>query len=184
MVTVPEDLGGPTAPVAPEPESAGAVEPAAFRALMGCYPTGVTVVTTIDDADCPHGMTCTSMSSVTLDPPTLLVSLHADSGTLRTVRATGTFAVNLLHHQGRRAAEVFSAPVTDRFTRVRWCRSAVTGLPWLIDDSLAIAECRVVRTLDAVDHVLVLGRVVGTDRSAGRPLLRGMRRFAAWPAGR
>ena len=72
-----------------------------FRALMTRFPTGVTVVTAMDGGGRPQGMTCSSLASVCLRPPTLLVCLRTLSATQRAVEATGAFAVNLLHSGGR-----------------------------------------------------------------------------------
>lgn len=151
-----------------------------YRDLMSCFPTGVAVVTALDADQQPHGMTCTSLCSVAVAPPTLLVSLHEDSGTHLALRDTGRFALNLLHAGGQRAAEVFSSAAPDRFHRVGWRPSPVLDLPWLTRDAFAFAECRVTRTVPAADHVLVLGEVVSTRQQAEPPLLYGMRQFAAW----
>jgi flavin reductase (DIM6/NTAB) family NADH-FMN oxidoreductase RutF len=85
--------------------------------LMTAFPSGVAVVTALDAAGHPQGMTCTALASVTLHPPTLLVSLRHGSATLRAVTEGGTFAVNLLHHGARDVAALFAAPVPDRFAR-------------------------------------------------------------------
>jgi len=153
----------------------------AYRELMSCFPTGVTVVTALDLAGNPHGMTCTSVSSVTLSPPTLLVCLSHGSGTLAAIRASGSFAVNLLHLRGRRAAGVFSSATADRFGQVRWEPSPAVGAPWLAEHAFALAECQVDRMLTAGDHEVILGVVVRIRQLADTPLLYGMRRFSAWP---
>lgn len=152
----------------------------AFRAFMSAYYTGVTVVTSIDDAGRPHGLTCNSLTSVTLSPPTLLVCLGRGSGTLAAARARAGFAVNLLHDRGRPAAELFSSAAPDRFDRAAWRRSARMGLPWLVEDAHAMVECRVAGTVPISDHEILLGRVVNVEGDAGRgPLLYGRRRFLA-----
>jgi flavin reductase (DIM6/NTAB) family NADH-FMN oxidoreductase RutF len=149
------------------------------RALMSLFPTGVAIITAIDDDGDPHGMTCTSLSSVTLSPPTLLVCLNRASGTLRAVRG-GRFGVNLLHARGRRAAELFSTPVEDRFGEVRWKHSDVTGMPWLADDAHAFAGCVVRESTVVGDHEIVLGEVCEIVREGDLPLLYGMREFSVW----
>ncbi|MEU3215114.1 flavin reductase family protein [Streptomyces sp. NPDC006971] len=154
-----------------------------YRDLMCSFPTGVTVITSLDAAGRPCGMTCTSMTSVTLRPPTLLVCLRVGSATLEAVRSRGAFAVNLLHHRARRTAELFSSPVADRFERVLWKRSG-TGLPWLAEDAFALADCRVTEDREMGDHAMVLGRVQQVTRAVDTPLLYGLRRFSTWdPAG-
>lgn len=149
-----------------------------FRHFMSAYFTGVTIITTIDGNGRPHGLTCNSLTSVTLAPPTLLVCLDVRSGTLAALRAGAGFVVNLLHEGGQATAELFASPETDRFDRVAWRRSTRTGLPWLVDDACAMAECEVVDTLVVGDHAVVFGRVVNVENGSGNPLLYGMRAFS------
>jgi flavin reductase (NADH) len=150
----------------------------AFRQFMSSYFTGVTVVTSIDRSGRPHGLTCNSLTSVTLCPPTLLVCLDVRSGTLAAVRGGAGFAVNLLHAGARHAAEVFASRAPDRFEQVAWRRAARSGEPCLTEDAYAVAECRVVDTLPVGDHVVVLGRVVTVRSDPEAPLLYGMRAFS------
>ena len=149
-----------------------------YRDLMSAFPTGVAVVTSIDESGRPRGMTCSSLSSVTLLPPTLLACLRTGSATLDAVQYHGGFAVNLLHARGRRAAELFSSAVGDRFGLVRWRRSG-SGLPWLVADAFALAECIVSGTAEVGDHTVVFGEVDKVVMTHQTPLLYGMRRFCA-----
>ncbi|MGH3756938.1 flavin reductase family protein [Actinophytocola sp.] len=151
-----------------------------FRELMNVFPSGVTVVTTQDPDGTPHGLTCTSMCSVSLRPPILLACLHNHSQTLASVLRQGTFAVNLLHAGGRRAAEVFASAVRDRFAAVHWDRTPRRGLPWLTSDAHAVAECDVVEATVAGDHVVVFGQVDGVLTRPQNPLMYGLRSYAAW----
>ncbi|MFD7337892.1 flavin reductase family protein [Streptomyces violascens] len=151
-----------------------------YRDLMSAFPTGVAVVTSVDAEGSPRGMTCSSLTSVTLEPPTLLVCLRRGSATLDAVNTHGGFAVNLLHADAQHTAELFAGSDPDRFARVYWRRSP-SGLPHLTDDAIAVADCRVAGLFDVGDHTIVLGQVGGISRSDGRPLLYGLRRFAAWP---
>lgn len=168
-----------SAPVAAAADGAAAV---AYRDLMSAFPTGVAVVTAIDGAGQPHGLTCTSLTSVAVHPPTLLVSLDLRCGTLWALRERGAFAVNLLPARARATAELFAAAVPDRFGRVCWRPSGTVGAPWLVEDAFAMAECRVAGVLPAGDHLVVLGEVVSAQRDEEVPLLYGLRRFAAWPS--
>jgi flavin reductase (DIM6/NTAB) family NADH-FMN oxidoreductase RutF len=153
----------------------------AFRGFMSTYFTGVTVVTTVDGAGRPHGLTCTSLTSVTLAPPTLLVCLDVRSGTLAALRHRAGFVVNLLHDGARATAELFASHAEDRFERTAWRGSAYLDLPWLADDTCAAAECRVVDTVPVGDHVVVFGRVVNVADGTGNPLLYGLRTFSGGP---
>ena len=152
-----------------------------YRDLMGAFPTGVAVITAVDRVGRPHGLTCTSLTSVTLAPPTLLVSLSVGSGTGMAVQQGGGFAVNLLHARARAAAAVFGSPTPDRFSQVAWRRSPRTGQPWLSQDAFAMAECVVVNTMLVADHEVVFGQVVHVEQTVDAPLLYGLRRFCRWP---
>lgn len=166
-------------PQAPRrPRGASADE---YRDLMSAFPTGVAVVTSIDESGRPRGMTCSSLSSVTLEPPTLLACLRTGSATLRAVRHHGGFAVNLLHARGRGAAELFSSAVEDRFGVIRW-QPTCSGLPWLVADAFAVAECTVSGTAEVGDHTVVFGAVDEVVMARETPLLYGMRRFSAFCA--
>jgi len=158
--------------------------PDALRGYMSAFCTGVTIITSTDGDGRPHGLTCTSLASVTLAPPTLLVCLDSGSGTLAALRESGGFAVNLLHERGRRAAETFASRAPDRFDHVSWRYSAAVGQPWLTDDAFALAECEVADTVVSGDHVVVFGRVVNVAHEPDSPLLYGMRTFSTWFAGR
>ncbi|MEU3254828.1 flavin reductase family protein [Streptomyces sp. NPDC006997] len=160
-----------------------AVDVRTFRDLMSGFPSGVAVVTAVDDEGAPRGMTCTSLCSVGLCPPSLLVCLDNRSGTLRAAVSRGVFAVNLLHTGGRRAASVFGRPGPGPFTDVDWEPVGPHGLPRLVSDAHTTAVCRVLRTVPGGDHTVVLGAVeqVATVDGA-RPLLYGRRRYATWPA--
>jgi flavin reductase (NADH) len=155
-------------------------EPLDIRPLMASFPTGVVVVTTVDEDGQPWGMTCTSLCSVSLDPPTLLVCLRCGSPTLRAVLASDSFAVNLLHDQARSAAELFASGVPDRFDRITW--HAGTRGPHLVGSAHTIADCAVVNAAVVGTHTVVMGRVERVVQlRAQRPLLYGLRRYASWP---
>ncbi len=150
-----------------------------YRALMSAFPTGVAVVTAVGHAGQPCGMTCSSLTSVTLNPPMLLVCLRLGTRTERAVRASGAFAVNLLSSTALATAELFAGPVADRFSRVRWAWSS-GGLPRLTADAFAVADCAVTETHDVGDHAVLFGRVERVVQSADTPLLYGLRQFGAW----
>ncbi|SDM86560.1 flavin reductase family protein [Allokutzneria albata] len=152
----------------------------AFRDLMSAFPSGVAVITALDADGAPHGMTCTSLTSVAADPPTLLVCLNLRSGTFAAVRDGGGFAVNLLHSKGKRAAELFSSAAPDRFSRLPWRPSAQVGAPLLVEDAFATAECVVGDVHVAEDHAIVIGKVVDVGQREDDPLLYGFRSFSSW----
>ncbi|AHH99260.1 flavin reductase family protein [Kutzneria viridogrisea] len=159
------------------------VDPNGFRSLMAEFPTGVAVVTTLGELGEPRGMTCTSLCSLSLDPPTLLVCLRAQSPTLAEVLRQGAFTVNLLHERARRTAELFASGAADRFELVDWELPEGAAGPHLVRQAHAIADCRVVRTEDVGSHLIVFGEVRATaTRHGPGPLLYGRRSYRGWSA--
>ncbi|WP_316775266.1 flavin reductase family protein [Streptomyces sasae] len=154
-----------------------------YRSLMSSFPTGVAVITSSLENGKPQGLTCSSLTSVTLSPPTLLVCLEASSITLAVAARSGAFAVNLLHARAAGTARLFSTRNVDRFAQVRWQRTQHCGMPWLVDDVLAVAECELGDVQVVGTHAVVFGQVEAITLFDEAPLLYGRRRFASWPMG-
>lgn len=170
----------PASPDAPD-ESAAAGRRADLRPFMAAFPTGVSIVTTLDSDAAPHGLTCSSVASVALEPPTLVVCIRAASPTLAVLLAQGHFALNLLHERARGTSDLFASGAADRFDRTEWRLPLGAGGPHLTEDAHAVADCTVVRTVAFGDHTAVfaeVGRV--TVRDDPQPLLYGLRRYALW----
>jgi flavin reductase (DIM6/NTAB) family NADH-FMN oxidoreductase RutF/DNA-binding IclR family transcriptional regulator len=144
------------------------VDPARFRETLGHYPTGVTIVTAIDDTGDPTGMVVGSFSSVSLDPPLVAFMPMRYSGTFARLRTSGSFCVNVLAADQEALCRRFATPGrTDRFDGVRW-RPAASGAP-VLDDVVSWIDCDVESVTEAGDHYIVLGRV--RDLGVGRPAL-------------
>ena len=130
-----------------------------LRAAMGRFATGVTVVTSIDEAGAPVGTTANSVTSVSLDPPLVLVCFARDSLTLAAVRAHDAFAVNVLaEHHGHLSAAFARRGTSDAWDGI-FHVAGPTASPRL-EEALACIDCSVERLLPAGDHVIVLGRVL------------------------
>jgi flavin reductase (DIM6/NTAB) family NADH-FMN oxidoreductase RutF len=159
------------------------VDPQTFRSIMSAFPSGVTVVTTVDGDGRPMGVTCSAACSVSQDPPLLLVCLHRASSVLTALVAGGGFVVNFLRDNREDTSALFASRSDDRFASVLWEPSPHSGLPWLPLDTVAHAECRVVRTVEAGDHTVVFGAIVHGDAHDARgPLMYWRRRYGGWPA--
>jgi len=139
------------------------IDAATFRSALGQWPSGVTVVTTTADGTW-HGMTASSFSSVSLDPPLVSVCLAKTIFTHSLIEASGHFGVNILAkdqaHLGKRFAGQ-QPEVTDRFFDVN-AKTAVTGAP-LIPDALAWLDCEVRHAYDGGDHTIFVGEVLAAD---------------------
>ena len=146
---------------APSPTSA------AFRTAMGRWATGVSVVTAHENGH-DYGLTVNALLSVTLEPPSLLVSLQRDADTLPVLRRSRAFAVSVLAADQRTLSERFAlaVPSEEKFRGVSVHRGA--GGAALLDDALAGFECRVVSESPAYDHVLFVGEVVRLEEGRDR----------------
>ncbi|HWO65500.1 MAG TPA: flavin reductase family protein [Umezawaea sp.] len=150
------------------------------RRLMVGFPTGVSIVTALARDGSPRGMTCTSLCSVTPDPPSLLVCLRCGSPTLDAVLDTASLSVNLLHRSARPTAELFGSGAPDRFDRIPWA-AVPHGGPHLVEAAHTIADCAVTAEHTVGDHVVVMAEIVNiTSLRPPVPLLYGMRRYGAW----
>ncbi len=131
---------------------------AQFREAMGQFASGVTVVTSLSPAGEPVGSTATAVSSLSLDPPLVLVCFDKTSLTLAAVRSHGAFAINLLAAPQRQLSVHFArrGPAAT-WDDVRY-RPGCTGSPRL-HDVLAVVECTVENCLPGGDHEIVVGRV-------------------------
>jgi 3-hydroxy-9,10-secoandrosta-1,3,5(10)-triene-9,17-dione monooxygenase reductase component len=136
--------------------SVEAFDDATFRQVLARFATGVVVVTGATP-DGPAGLTCQSFSSLSLDPPLVLLSTARSSKTWPRIEATGRFAVNVLGEEQGDLSERFAVSGGDKFTGVGWHPGAL-GNP-LLDGAIAHIECDVHALHDGGDHVIVLGRV-------------------------
>jgi flavin reductase (DIM6/NTAB) family NADH-FMN oxidoreductase RutF len=150
-----------------------AIEATAFRKALGQFASGITVVTTNHD-DTLFGMTASSFTSVSLDPPLVLfcADKRARSGTM--VGPAGFFAVNILAENQRDLSELFAGKGTDEERSDKLAtisQKAVTGAP-ILPNVVAWLDCRVDRAIDAGDHIVYIGLVVASDvREDAKPLL-------------
>lgn len=143
-----------------------------LRQAFGAFATGVTVVTT--GGASPHGMTANSFTSVSLDPPLLLVCVDRDAVMHRTLVATGTFGVSVLAAHQEPVARHFAdrrRPLgRAQFDAVGWLPGRCTGVP-MIDGAAARFECELWRTYDGGDHSIFIGRLLSLARQADDALL-------------
>lgn len=137
------------------------VDPRALRDAFGCFMTGVTVVTTIDADDKPLGFTANSFSSVSLEPPLLLVSIANGSSNLTNFADGSGFAVNILAEDQKDVSATFARRSDDRFAQVYW-RRGPAGSP-LIAGVSAWFDCTLERAVEAGDHTILIGRIAAFE---------------------
>lgn len=140
-----------------------------FRSVMGSFPTGVTIITTNAEDGTDVGMTVNAITSVSLEPPQLLICLAKSRFTAQAIADCGSFAVNFLSNDQQEVAGLFATNSPEKFKHVEVERGML-GMP-LITDSLARAECRVNRMIEAGDHTIFIGDVVTGAAVEGQPLI-------------
>ncbi len=139
--------------------------PEEFKACFRLWPTGVSVVTTRDPEGRPYGVTMNSVTSVSLEPPLLLMCLRNDSETLAAMRGSGVFCINFLAREQEEISRRFAHRRPDKFQGVPTYNGRL-GAP-VLEGVLAALECRVEEVYPGGDHQIVLGELVhGTRHNA------------------
>lgn len=128
-----------------------------FRNALGRFATGVTVITALDPAGTPIGVTISSFNSVSLDPPLVLWSLALNSPRLDAFRQAGRYAINVLAADQRGLSNRFASRTDDRFADVP-VHAGLGGAP-LIDGCCAWFECSHEACYPGGDHLIFVGRV-------------------------
>lgn len=141
-----------------------------FRAVLGRFTTGITVVTSLQDG-VPHAMTASAFTSVSLDPPLVLVCVDKGVRMHDAMLSCGAWAASVLTGAQRDLAERFARSGRDLFTQfvgVPTIEAPKTGCP-VIEGALSWLECRTWATYDGGDHTIVVGEVLSlaVDEEAG-----------------
>jgi 3-hydroxy-9,10-secoandrosta-1,3,5(10)-triene-9,17-dione monooxygenase reductase component len=142
---------------------------AKYRQVLGHFPTGVTVVTAIDEGT-PVGMAVGSFASLSLDPPQVLFCAGKSSTSWPRVRAAGSFCVNMLAEDQEDVCRVFASKADDKFAEIGWRRSG-NGSP-LLEGVLGYIDCTIESVVESGDHDIVVGAVTDLEVvHEGGPLL-------------
>jgi 3-hydroxy-9,10-secoandrosta-1,3,5(10)-triene-9,17-dione monooxygenase reductase component len=145
------------------------VAPLDFRDACSHFATGVCVVTSLGQEG-PAGMTANAVSSLSLEPPLMLVCFDRTARTLMAVQASGRFAIHFLAHDQEELAARFASklPEAEKFAGARW--SEEDGTP-VLDGCLAGMRCTLAELLPGGDHVIGVGAVNRVWRGGGEPLV-------------
>ena len=162
-----------------EPLSDGNPPAVTLRRALGCFVTGVTVVTTRDADGAPLGFTASSFTSVSLDPPLVLVCVGHEVERLEVYRRCSEFAINVLGDPQQALSARFATEHPDRFAGVRW-REGAHGVP-ILEGCIAALECAPWRRIEAGDHMILIGRVLRCEGSSDRPLAYWRGRYRRVP---
>ncbi|WP_343563759.1 flavin reductase family protein [Kiloniella sp. b19] len=142
--------------------------PRALRDAFGAFMTGVTVVTSYSADGKPLGFTANSFSSVSLDPPLLLVCLARSSSNYEAMTSAAGFAVNVLAEEQKDVSNTFASRVEDRFAAVSW-KDGPNGSP-VFEGVSAWFDCSMHQVVDAGDHAILIGEVKAFENGSASGL--------------
>lgn len=155
-------------------------DPTEFRRVVSHLPTGVTIVTAADRSGARVGFTASSVTSLSLEPPMLLVCVDRRSDSLPVLRESRAFAVHVLAaDEGDLAMHFAQAPAEARFEAVEH-EAGETGAP-VLRAGIARLECRLENDVEGGDHRILIGRVVAAGTVEGAPLIYWRGRFDERP---
>jgi flavin reductase (DIM6/NTAB) family NADH-FMN oxidoreductase RutF len=140
-----------------------------FRALLGRFASGVTVVTALDQSGHDLGMTVSAFCSLSLDPPLILFCVDHSASMYESLKTVPGFIVNILSESQEPLARRFSGPDPNRFDGIGFARG-VSGVA-ILDDVLGYLECKRVAVNPGGDHSIYVGEVEVARSKEGRPLL-------------
>ena len=146
-----------------------------FRHACGRFASGVAVASVLDEAGAAHGLTVSSFTSVSLNPPLVLICIGHDVTVIHAFRQASHFGINILREQDRALSQRFATKGLDKFDGVPR-RIGQTGVP-LIECALATLECELHQRFTSGDHDIFVGRVVATHVEDGEPLLHFAGRY-------
>ena len=139
-----------------------------LRRAFGSFATGVTIVTTADDSGEVYGFTANSFTSVSLDPPLLLVSMAKSAKGLPFFTSATGFAINILAEKQRELSNRFASAGADKFANTDWYAKD-TGSP-IFEGVIAWFDCESYEQVDAGDHVILIGKVLNYGYNSDTPL--------------
>ena len=151
------------------PESPQPVSRDVFRRACGRFATGVAIAGAIDSSGVPHGLTVNSFSSVSLDPPLILICLGHAIAAIDVFRQSRHFGLSVLREDQCELSERFAVRRDDRFESLAW-RRGETGVP-LLDGALAAMECETRHRVAAGDHDIFIAEMLRATVGEGRPLI-------------
>lgn len=140
-----------------------------FKAALGRFASGVTIITCRDRAGRPTGLTATSFASVSLDPPLVLFCLATSTNCFDAFQASAAFGVNILARDQEQLSNRFASKEEDKF-RGAAVYAGSQGSP-LLDGALVRMDCVVEDRYPGGDHIIYVGRVKSVDLAEGTPLL-------------
>jgi flavin reductase len=133
---------------------------AGFKSAMSRLASSVTLITTVDRDDCPHGLAATTFSSVSMDPASALICVNRSASASPIIKETGLFCVSLLQSEQEQISTIFSRSDMrqQRFVEGDW-KTGIRGIRYLADAQAAIF-CKVAREIEHGTHTIIIGNVI------------------------
>lgn len=156
-----------------------AIDPLDFRRTLGCFATGVTVITVLDGEGKPRGLTANAFSSLSLDPPQILVCIDHRADTFPVISQAKAFVVNVLAEEQREISQRFAGKGENKFEGVAH-HPGGNGAP-VLEGAIAVIECQVEQKHEAGDHTVFIGAVDRVEHAQGKPLLFFRGNYASLP---
>ena len=145
------------------------VHESAFRSVLGRFATGITVITTVDRRGRDVGMTVSAFSSVSLDPPLVLICIGHDASAYNALSKATYFIANILSEGQEAVARRFAESEGNRFSGIGFERGQNGAVVLL--DVLGYLECEIIARHEAGDHDIIVGAVEQAIANEGKPLL-------------
>lgn len=150
-----------------------------FKEVMGNYPTGVTIATMIDENGEPQGLTVNSFTSVSIDPLLIQWSIDKKVSSYDAFIKTDTFAINILAADQIDLCMLFTKKNINRFEHCNWEKSKY-NVP-VLSDVAGVIQCKTYKTVEAGDHMIIIGEVVDIYNGDKEPLLYHKRNIGQIP---
>ena len=146
-----------------------AFDASALHTVMGCFATGVTVITTRDQGGRPYGLTANAVTSLSLEPPLLLICVDRKAETFPHFFDSKIFVLNILSAEQEEISRRFARTGGDKFAGIAY-RVGHLDTP-ILEGTLGHVECRIIETLEGGDHVIHVGEVEYAEARDGPPLI-------------
>lgn len=146
-----------------------AIDPRELRNVMGHFATGVTVITTTDKEGKPFGLTANAFTSLSLNPPLVLVCVDKTVDCYPCFEQSKVFVVNILTEAQEHLSRRFATKGIDKFAEVAY-HTGECGAP-VLEDTMGYIECRIVNAYEGGDHTIYIGEILKATASGDRPLL-------------
>jgi flavin reductase (DIM6/NTAB) family NADH-FMN oxidoreductase RutF len=145
------------------------IDPQELRRILGHFATGVTVITTRDLAGAPFGLTANAFTSLSLNPPLILICVDKAAQCYSCFAGSNVFTVNFLREDQQEISRRFATKGVNKFAGLNWHEGANGAA--VLDAAIGHLECKIVQSYEGGDHTIIVGEVLNGAASGERPLL-------------